>query len=65
MNNDCIFGKKDSPCKDCKKRYLGCHDICPEYKEDVEKRRRINENRRKWNDRKNFEIASKRRITKK
>lgn len=21
------------PCKDCKERYLGCHDRCPRYKE--------------------------------
>lgn len=26
-----------SPCKDCEKRFLTCHDTCPEYKEWVDK----------------------------
>lgn len=29
MEKNC---KYQSPCKDCEKRYLGCHDHCEEYK---------------------------------
>lgn len=38
-----------TPCLNCKKRYLGCHDVCPKYqksRQEIDKGRR---NRRKEN----------------
>lgn len=29
------------PCRDCKRRTPGCHDVCAEYKEAHEKDRKI------------------------
>lgn len=37
------------PCKDCKKRYLGCHDSCEEYqdaKKENEEYKKIVKNKR-------------------
>ena len=34
---------RDAPCRDCKKRHMGCHSECEEYKrfdEECEQRRR-------------------------
>ena len=34
---------RDAPCRDCKKRHMGCHSECEEYKrfdEGCEERRR-------------------------
>ena len=36
-------------CKDCKKREIGCHGKCEEYKRFYKERRDINEKRRKIN----------------
>ena len=35
------------PCKDCKKRELGCHSKCPEYIAAAEAARKISEDRLK------------------
>lgn len=35
------------PCKDCKKRELGCHSKCQEYIAAVEAQRKISEDRLK------------------
>lgn len=34
-------------CKDCKKRYLGCHDECESYQKFHQKRMEINRQRLK------------------
>lgn len=36
----------NSPCKDCKDRYFGCHDVCRVYKEWAAKMRELNKKRR-------------------
>ena len=38
---------KQAPCKDCKRRYLGCHSECPDY---IDWSRERNEmlNKRHW-----------------
>ena len=36
-----------SPCKDCEKRYLGCHSGCPEYKQFKDSIDIARENKRK------------------
>ena len=35
-----------SPCKDCKKRVLGCHDTCPDYQNYKQNNDTIRKNRR-------------------
>ena len=45
---------RKQPCKDCKKRYLGCHSICPDYKEMVEENKKISEKRSKVVEQKQF-----------
>ena len=43
MRKGIRLGADESPCKDCKKRYLGCHPACKEYNDFV---RENAENRR-------------------
>lgn len=31
------------PCKDCKKRQIGCHSVCPEYNEYNKEREKYRE----------------------
>ena len=31
MRKGIHLGADESPCKDCKKRFLGCHSVCKEY----------------------------------
>lgn len=45
-----------SPCLDCERRFLTCHDTCEEYKEFKQARHEVKEKRntyldsRKWSD---------------
>ena len=39
-----VVTNKKAPCKECKERYLGCHDKCShykEYKKDLDDKKRI------------------------
>ena len=36
MKRGIRLGCNESPCKDCQKRFLGCHSVCKEYKDFVE-----------------------------
>ena len=38
-----------SPCKDCKDRYIGCHDKCVLYAEWKAEIERVKEEKRKYN----------------
>ena len=38
-----------SPCKDCNDRYPGCHDKCPGYAEWKSKIKKVNDERKKYN----------------
>lgn len=37
-----------APCKDCKDRYLGCHDRCPKYLSFKEKVNEVKKKRSKY-----------------
>ena len=39
------------PCKDCKERYIACHDSCDRYKEWKQRLEKVNEERKKYNAR--------------
>ena len=39
------------PCKGCAERYPGCHDKCGKYKEWKANLEKVNEKRRKYNQR--------------
>lgn len=39
------------PCKVCEERYPGCHDKCEKYKEWKANLEKVNEERRKYNQR--------------
>lgn len=55
----------NSPCKDCKSRYIGCHDECVNYKKYVNKKEEINEisfkERCKESEINNYEVECARR----
>ena len=38
--------KVNAPCKDCERRFLGCHSTCEEYKEFKEFREAYNMDRK-------------------
>ena len=38
---------RDAPCADCKKRYVGCHSDCEDYKAWKSKQMIVAENKRK------------------
>ena len=38
---------KDRHCYQCTKRYVGCHNHCPEYQEDDAKNEKLKQARRK------------------
>ena len=51
------------PCKDCEKRYVGCHSKCSDYKDwsNYDKNKKAEEKRQKaydWND--NYYLPSRR-----
>ena len=37
-----VFMRKFPPCKDCQKRYVGCHKDCTDYKKFSEEKRQEN-----------------------
>ena len=39
-----------APCKDCTKRYLGCHDRCKDYQEFHKEQMELREIRRRRKD---------------
>ena len=41
----CIMSVLNSPCKDCPKRTMSCHDTCPEYIEYKKVRESISQKR--------------------
>lgn len=43
---------KTTPCYECQKRYLGCHDYCESYQEFNMERKEFLEMRRKENEEK-------------
>lgn len=65
MNDLKYPGHMDCPCKDCKDRYMNCHDHCDKYQEWKEWKNKSNEyeraNRRKG-DRLNRDLSTDRRV---
>ena len=43
-------------CKDCKKRFLGCHDSCDEYKEELEEMHKEKEYNKKHHDVTSYDV---------
>ena len=54
----------NAPCKDCKDRYLGCHDKCDRYKEFKSRKTALNEVIRKAKQEESFEIEKHARLRK-
>lgn len=44
------LGGRITCCKDCQKRFVGCHSSCKEYLEQKAKWDKMNENRKRFND---------------
>lgn len=53
-----------APCKDCKKRHLGCHADCNDYKEFAEYRKYISDCIKKLNHDNEYEIQKHVRLKK-
>lgn len=43
-------------CKDCKKRFLGCHDSCATYKAELEEMHKEKEYNKKHHDVTNYDV---------
>lgn len=53
-----------SPCKDCENRHVGCHSVCPKYREFNQKCIEVREKRLKENDINSMCIEQIQKITK-
>lgn len=52
---------RDAPCRDCKKRHMGCHSECEDYKAFGEERERLRQARALEGDFWGFARAGKKR----
>lgn len=56
--------KPQAPCKDCEKRKLLCHSVCPEYKTFKDEVEKFNEVKRKESDKHNSPDRNKKAFKK-
>ena len=55
-----IYHKKPSPCKDCQKRFVGCHSSCEDFAkwktEEFDEKKKVFKEWRKQNDAEEYKI---------